>query len=51
MSMPRLYVYLGKNIPAKGSKVTGVSINKKQVEFNQDVRMKYIPNITRVQEL
>ena len=49
MNMPEIYVEPGENAPPKVIKTEGVSSKKKQVEFNKDVRMKYIPNITGVQ--
>ena len=49
MNMPDIFVDPGDNAPAKGSKSEVVSAKNKHVEFNQDVRMKYIPKITRVQ--
>ena len=47
--MPKLYVEPDNNAPEKVSKAVGVSENNKKVYFNQDVHMKYIPNITGVQ--
>ena len=49
MNMPELYVDPDENEPAKGSKATGVFTKEEQIEFNQDVHMRYIPNITGVQ--
>ena len=49
MYMTDLYVDPGENAPAKGSKTAGASAKKKKVEFNWDVRMKYINKITGVQ--
>ena len=47
--MPKIYVEPENNTTEKGINSVGVSKNKKQVEFNQDVNMKYIPKITGVQ--
>ena len=49
INMTKLYVEPGENSPENGSKATVFYANKKQVEFNQDVHMKYIPNIIGLQ--
>ena len=48
LNMPEIYVYKDYNETAKVIKAAGVSAKKKHVEFNQDVRMKYIPKIIGV---
>ena len=49
VNMTELYVDTSENASEKVSKALGVSTKKKQVEFNQYLRMKYIPNIPGVQ--
>ena len=49
MNIPEIYVDPGENAPPKVIKTEGVYSNNKHVEFNKDVIMKYIPNITGVQ--
>ena len=46
MNMPEIYVDPGNNATEKGIKTSGVSVKKKKAEFNPDVRVKHIPNIT-----
>ena len=48
LNTPELYVEPGDNSPEKVSNTTGISAKKKEVYFNQDLRMKYIPNIIEV---
>ena len=49
MNIPETYVDPVDNEPAKAIKTSGVSAKKKNVDFNGDVHVKYIPKITGVQ--